>query len=246
MTEHSSRGFIGNAIMASGIVLAAFIVSNAWKTTNIQQNQTISVTGSAKRSIVSDLAVLRGSITAYGTTNAEAFQNLKQQKISVLSYLSGKGFSEDKVRYSSVNFYPIFDILPNGMQSNTVRGYNCVQTIEVESQDVYKINQMSVDIGSIAEQGVSFTPDPTLYYYTKLANLKIEIQAEAAKDAKNRAERIAKATDRDLGPLRSARMGVIQITAKNSHEEINDYGINDVTSLEKEITAVVSGTFGVE
>ncbi|HRI31345.1 MAG TPA: SIMPL domain-containing protein, partial [Candidatus Kapabacteria bacterium] len=50
----------------------------------------------------------------------------------------------------------------------------------------------------------------------------------------------------ELGPLRSARMGVIQITAKNSHEEINDYGINDVTSLEKEITAVVSGTFGIE
>lgn len=246
MTEHNSRNFIGSAIMASGIIIAAFIASNAWKTTNIQQSQTISVTGSAKRSIVSDLAVLRGSVSAFGSTNAEAFQNLKYQKKSLLTYLSNNGFPEDKVRFSSVNFYPIFDILPNGMQSNTVRGYNCVQSVEVESQDVYRIERMSVDIGSIAEQGVTYTPEPPLYYYTKLANVKIEIQAEAAKDAKHRAERIAKATDRELGPLRSARMGVIQITAKNSHEEINDYGINDLTSLEKEITAVVSGTFGIE
>ena len=54
-----------------------------------------------------------------------------------------------------------------------------------------------------------------------------------------RAEKIAEATDRDLGPMRSARMGVIQITPKFSNA-VSDYGINDLGSIEKEIIGVVT------
>jgi hypothetical protein len=40
-------------------------------------------------------------------------------------------------------------------------------------------------------------------------------------------------------------MGVLQITPKNSNV-ISDYGMNDVTSIEKEITAVVSASFEIK
>ena len=45
------------------------------------------------------------------------------------------------------------------------------------------------------------------YHYTKMAELKIEIQAAAAKDAMIRAQKIAEATDRDLGPMRECKNG---------------------------------------
>jgi len=48
-----------------------------------------------------------------------------------------------------------------------------------------------------------------------------------------------------LGALRQARMGVIQITPKNS-TMVSDYGFNDTSSIEKEITAVVSATFEID
>ena len=75
-----------------------------------------------------------------------------------------------------------------------------------------------------------------------MADLKIEIQAAAARDAMIRAQKIAEATDRDLGPMRSARMGVLQITPKFSNA-ISDYGINDLSSIEKEIIGVVNASF---
>jgi hypothetical protein len=78
-----------------------------------------------------------------------------------------------------------------------------------------------------------------------MAELKIEIQAEAAKDAMVRAQKIADATDRDLGPMRSARMGVLQITPKFSNA-ISDYGINDLSSIDKEIVGVVNASFQIE
>ena len=83
------------------------------------------------------------------------------------------------------------------------------------------------------------------YHYTNLADLKIRIQAAAAKDAMIRAEKIAEATGRKLGPMRDARMGVLQITPKYSNQ-VSNYGINDITSIDKVITAVVSASFQIE
>ena len=73
----------------------------------------------------------------------------------------------------------------------------------------------------------------------------VKILAEAAKDAKQRAEQIAEATGSRIGQVRSARMGVLQITPAFSNE-VSDYGINDVSSLQKDITGVVTVEFEVE
>jgi uncharacterized protein len=44
--------------------------------------------------------------------------------------------------------------------------------------------------------------------------------------------------------VRSARLGAYQVTPRNS-TEVSDYGINDTSSREKDVTAVVSVTFAV-
>jgi len=68
--------------------------------------------------------------------------------------------------------------------------------------------------------------------------------AEAAKDAKTRAERVAASTDSSIGSVRTARMGVLQITPADSNE-VSDSGMNDTSSLDKDITAVVNLSFEI-
>lgn len=121
----------------------------------------------------------------------------------------------------------MYELNYKGFQTNKVLAYNASQMIDVQSKDVAKIKQVSLDITSLVNKGVNFSVNPPEYYYTKLAGLKVEIQADAAKDALNRAQKIAEATGSDLGPITTARMGVIQITPVNSNM-ISDYGINDV------------------
>ena len=67
---------------------------------------------------------------------------------------------------------------------------------------------------------------------------------EAAKDAKVRAEKIAASTGNSIGAVRSARMGVMQITAADS-TEVSDAGISDTSSIDKDVTAVVNVSFAV-
>lgn len=210
-----------------------------------QANQTINVTGSAKRDIRSDLGVLRSNIQATAPTAEAAYQRLLQQRPTVLQYLREKGFKEADIEMNPINLNPVYEVTENGYNSNRIIEYNANQMVEVKAMDVQRIKALSLDMISLVNEGISISVMPPEYYYTKLADLKIEIQADAAKDALDRAEKIAEATGSELGAITTARMGVIQITPVNSNM-ISDYGINDVTSIEKEITAVVNASFRLD
>ena len=76
------------------------------------------------------------------------------------------------------------------------------------------------------------------------ADYRPSYNAEAAKDAKVRAEKVAESTGSSIGSVRTARMGVLQITPADSNE-VSDSGMNDTSSLEKDITAVVNVGFEI-
>ena len=242
--ENKNNNLLPFGILAIALVLCSIIFVSAWKS-NYSSNQTITVTGSAKKDIISDLGILRGAIKVEAPTAESAYQELKRQKPILISYLATNGFPEKEIEFFTMNSYPIYEMSPAGYQTNKVRAYNYNQRIEIKSNDVNKIKSISLEIPSLIEKGVSFNVEMPEYHYTKIADVKIEIQAEAAKDAMNRASRIALSTGRELGPMRSARMGVIQITPRLSNQ-ISDYGVNDLSSIEKEITAVVTASFEIE
>jgi len=242
--EKNNHLFLPAVIIGVSFIIGVVFFTNAWKSSQ-SANQTISVTGSAKKEIVSDLGFLRGTISVQSSTSESAFAELNRQKPILISYLERKGFPKDKIEFNTINSYPVYEMSDQGYQTGRINGYVYSQRIEIQSTDVNKIKELSLDITSLIERGVSFNVEQPEYHYTKMADLKIEIQAAAAKDAMIRAQKIAEATDRDLGPMRSARMGVLQITPKFSNA-ISDYGINDLSSIEKEIIGVVNASFEIE
>lgn len=231
-------------ILGISLIVCAVLLSQIFRFRD-QANQTINVTGSAKREISSDLGILRGSIQTDAPTAEAAYQRLLEQRPIVLRYLKEKGFSEEAIELNTINLNPMYEVTDQGYSTNRIIKYNANQMVQVTSGEVQKIKAVSLDMTSLVSQGVNIMVMPPEYYYTKLADLKIEIQADAAKDALNRAQKIAEATGSDLGAITNARMGVIQITPVNSNM-ISDYGINDATSIDKEITAVVSASFRLD
>lgn len=242
--RNSNSLIISTIILGLSLVLSTLIFASFWSK-RYNESQTITVTGSAKREISSDLGILRGSVQATGATAEAAYQSLLRQRPVVINYLKEQGFGEADINLTTINLNPIFELNNQGFSTNRVLEYNANQTIEVKSKDVEKIKSISLEITSLVNQGISFSVFPPEYHYTKLADLKIDIQADAAKDALNRARKIAEATGSTLGPISNARMGVLQITPVNSNL-ISDYGINDVSSIEKEITAVVNASFRLD
>ncbi|HEY1006980.1 MAG TPA: SIMPL domain-containing protein [Sphingobacteriaceae bacterium] len=238
-----NRFIIPAIIFGLGAIFSSLIIAAGFRNIKVGA-ETMNVTGSARELIISDLGLLRITLSAEGATAAEAYRNLQASKPVLLQYLATKGFPEDKLNYQPMNNYPNYLFGPNGQQSS-VRSYTASQMIDFKSSDVNKIRDVSLDIGSLVERGVSLSVNPPEYYYTKLPDIKVRIQAAAARDAMLRGQRVAEATGRKLGTLKSARMGVLQITPENSNQT-SDYGINDVSSIRKEITAVVNASFEIE
>ena len=108
-----------------------------------------------------------------------------------------------------------------------------------------KLTDISRQITELIDQGIEVNSGAPAFLYRKLDALKLEMLAEATENAKQRAANMAKATGNKIGSIRSAKMGVFQITPATSNE-VNDYGINDTSSYEKKVTAVVSATFAIE
>lgn len=232
------------SILAAAIVLSVIIFSMTWKAAK-NADQTITVTGSAKKEIVSDLGIQRGTLQATSANRQSAYQIVQQQMPTIIKYLEEKGFKKEQIEIFGINGYPVFQVAANGTPTQTISHYVYSQRFEVQSNDVKKIKELSVSLSSLVEKGLDINVDPPEYLYTKIDDLKIETQAAASKNAMERAAKIAAATGRSLGPLTNARMGVIQITPRNSNV-ISDYGMNDTSSIEKEITAVVSASFKID
>jgi len=211
----------------------------------IKSNDTLTVKGSAKQEIQSDFMVWRGGFNNESSDLSSAYEMLSESREKVRSYLEGKGIDSEEIVFSSINTYPKRMIMPNGMYSNTIESYELNQTVEISSNDIDGLTEISRNATDLINQGVAFQSYPPQYFYTGLSELKIDMIARATEDSKLRAEKMLSVTGSEIGPLKDARVGVFQITPLYSNE-ISDYGINDTSSIMKEITSVVECTFEVK
>jgi len=231
------------ALLALGLVGAAWMLG-AYAMGFANSRATITVTGSAKRSIRADLAVWRGSFNAQSPRIEDAYADLEASAKRVRTYLVGKGFADTTLVFSQVSTQTLFTRSANGMETGQIEGYRLMQTVEVRSKDVGRIETLAREATQLIRQGVRFESYPPEYLVTGLADLKVEMLAAATRDAKARAAEMAKNAGSSIGRLRAARMGVFQVTPSNS-TMVTDYGINDTSALEKDITSVVSVSFEI-
>lgn len=237
--------FLSGLSLAIGLVLAAWICAGALVRVKTH-DQTITVTGSARRQITSDSVVWRANVTSQSAEMGDAYKKLNESVTKVVEYLKSKGVGPDQVVVSSVSIVAFHLRNEKGIEiPETISSYRMSQEISIHSGDVQKITKISREATELISQGVFLESHDPEYRYTKLSDLKIQMLAEAAKDSKTRATQIAASTGAKVGPLRSARMGILQINPAGSSETSSE-GNNDITSIEKDVIAVVTSSFAVE
>lgn len=236
--------FRGGSALAIGLIVSSMILSWAYTGTK-KSEEAITVTGSAKKRIKSDLVVWNAGASVQSTQLADAYKQIAEHTPQIKKYLLEKGIPEDQITVSAISTVPVKKTVTYGEeQSSEIVGYELKQEVTVTSSDVDKIAQIARESTELINRGILLKSEAPQFYYTKLGDLKIEMLGEAAKDAKARADRIAESTGSRIGSIRSAKMGVMQITAPES-TEVSDYGVNDTSSIDKDVNAVVNVSFAV-
>ncbi len=240
--------YITVGIAALGLIIATIFFGNAIKNRNKADN-TISVTGLGSKKFTSDLITWSGSFSKNNFDLKSAYDELAIDKNVIAQYLKSKGVKDNEMVFSAVdiqkNFRSYNDSNGNYVQGE-FSGYNLTQSISIESKEVGKVENISRNITEIINRGIEFTSSTPQYFYTKLAEVKQQMIADATKDAKERAEKIADNAGSSLGNLKKATMGVIQITAPNSNEDYSYGGTFNTSSKEKEATITIKLEYQVD
>ncbi len=243
--KENKKGYLYNIgfSLALGLVASSLIL--AWAYTNKKSgDEMITVTGSAKKRIKSDLVNWSAGVSYQASDLSSAYQSLTENVPKIKKYLIKKGVKEAEITISAISSNTLHPRDENGNEKSEITGYMLGQRVSVSSNDVDLVAKIAREATELLEEGILIESSAPKYYYTKLGDLKIEMLGEAAKDAKVRAEQIAASTGNSIGAIRSARMGVMQITAADS-TEVSDYGISDNSTIDKDITAVVKIDFAV-
>lgn len=230
MKKHLSAIIFGIAI-----VIAAYLLGNAVINRNNAQGS-ISVTGLGNADFTSDLIVWEGYFSRENIDLKQAYKDLEADKAIITDYLTGKGITKEEIVFKAVNSRNN----TRSKYSNDGKymgeeflGYVLTQSIQIDSKNVENTEKVSREITELLNKGIQFYSQPPRYYYTKLADLKIEMISKATQDAYTRAQKIAENSGAQLGELITAKMGIFQITGQNSDEEYAWGGTYNTSSKEK-------------
>src|SRR5574343_302129 len=230
-------------IIGISILITAFILGSAFKNRN-ENLDTISVIGLGSKDFVSDEILWSGSFTTKSFEIKEAYSKIISDQKIVEQFFLSKGFKRTEFSFGAVKFDKKFrEIRIQGENNYDTKyeqvfdGYEAVQTITFSAKknpDLMKrIEAVSSKTSELINSGIELSSNSIQYTYSDLPSLKHSLIQNASKDASERAQKIVKTADGSLGKLKSASMGVFQITGQGSTEEDSYGGNNDTYSKNK-------------
>jgi hypothetical protein len=221
MRQHIQAILVSVSILATALILAG-----AYKY-KYRSAEGISVVGLAEVDFTSDLIVWQGSFERKNLDIRDAYASLKRDEQAIRTYLREKGIPDTAIVFSAVSLNKEFDQQydTKGNSRSEFSGYRLSQQVKIQSMDINRVEAVSREVTELIERGIEFTSQEPMYFYTRLASIKMDLLAKASEDAKNRAETIAKSVGSRIDRLNKANMGVFQITGKNSDEDYSYGGV---------------------
>jgi hypothetical protein len=236
------RAVLGLALVAAALAYGLHAVADGIRARDA--NDTVSVVGSAKRRIVSDVVIWDASVSAQAPTPQAAARQLDTWTKAIEAFIAGQGIEEGELTVTPISTETVTSTTNDGSQGTLV-GYRLGRAFSVRSTRVDAVVAAIEASASLVRQGVPVTTSPPQYIYTHLAELRPALSAEATKNALERAKTVVETAGQKLGKLRSIDVGPFDLTTPDS-TDAGGYGSYDTSTRTKDVTSIVNVTFAVE
>lgn len=233
----------GQIILAIGLIIATIIGGIFYATNRETGKNTLTVTGSARMSVVADNVIWRTSFTrnVEGSLLKTGYADMARDLAVVKQFILKQGIADTSVTVSPIMVNEDWQNNPG----SAPKRYTLRQNIEINSSDVQKITDIAKQITDVVNAGVFYQTDGLEYYYSGLNDARVTLLTDAITDARLRAESMAKSGNQRVGKLASATSGVVQVLSKGS-VDISDYGSYDTSKIDKDIMVTVRATFQIK
>lgn len=230
----------GHVVLLSVSLIVAALVFGIFFYNARSSDDTINVVGMATKRFDSDIVKWR--ITIGRNTGLNDISNgylLIQNDLQFLKKL----FTEKGLQPKELTIQPI-NTLSNYSREGQISGYNLQQGVFVITSNIAAVEDLALNPAVLIDKGIILQNSNLEYFYSKLSDIKMELLAEATKDAQKRAFEIAQNSNVHLGNVTSLRVGVFQITEPFS-TEVSDYGMYNTQTKQKDITVTVRASFKI-
>jgi len=233
--------FLGLLSIGVAVVLTAKIVAGTIHDAR-HTRDTISVTGSARKPIDSDLVRWSLTVRHEARDAATAARRLRGEVAAVRTFLQQAGIPSAAISPAVVQSEELVVQLPHRRRRIS---YRVSQGLDVSTRKLDVVERAATTVGQLIARGIDVSAGQPAYISTELTQAKLDTLGAATADARRRAEILVEGLGGKLGPMPRTQLGVYHITPRDP-TEISDYGINDTTSREKDVNAVVTATFAVK
>jgi hypothetical protein len=222
------------------LILAALVFGILFYSARSTED-TINVVGMATKRFDSDIVKWRLTISRNtGLNDVTQGYSLIQTDLQFLrKVLAEKGLQESELTIQPIN------TMLNYSREGQVTGYNLQQGVFVITSNIKAVEDIALNPSDLFGRGIVLQNSDLEYFYSKLSDIKMELLAEATKDAQKRAEEIANSSGIKLGTVTSLRTGVFQITEPFS-TDVSDYGMYNTRTKQKDITITVRAAFKIK
>lgn len=236
--NESTRPYINLSIaivVALGMAINGFFIAHAiikFKTSD----RSIMVKGLAEREVKSDVGELILTFKNTGNNLLEMQNKNDQDKKTVINFLKNKNFNDEEI---NVDYVELFDRQTKEYMDNAKSDtrYIITNRIKVNTTKVDLIKNVANQMDELIKQQVNISIS-TRYYFTKFADLRSVMIAEATKSARQAAVQFAQDSGSKVGEIKHAVQGAFSITSPNA--EYDEAG-----SLHKKIRVVTTVTFNL-
>ncbi len=242
----NSAAVIALGIVAS-VVTSTLVASTAYRSkySDAEKAQrSIVVKGKSTQTVKSDQGNWSIYISGTGKTIQAAHGILDSGVSKVLAFLENRGFAGKEITHLPIYTTVHFDRDEEGNKTREIIEYELNQKIEVSTQNVEYIADAAGEVTDLLREGILVSGGKPSYTYSRVSEAKLDIIAKSAANARERAEEIAKKAGGSIAEIKDIRQGVIQITKPNS-TDVSSYGINDTSTIMKDISVVVTVEFGI-
>ena len=235
-------------IIAVAVIVSAVVLAMAYTQRSRTSTGVITVTGLGETEFTSDVIVINGYIEVVNDDTAEAYRILGNHRATVIEFLKARGVADDEISFAMISTHKKWQSSYNNgdYQGEIFVGYQMSQTFTIESSNIDGVESAARELPSLMIEDIAITVQEPMYYYSQLESVKLDLIAEAAADARERAEKIAASSGSSLGDLASSRAGVFQITAATGDEEFSAGGSFNLSSRDKKARVTVRSEFKID
>lgn len=210
---------LGSIFLGLSLIISGYFIGNMHKTGK-EYDRFVQVKGLSEKEVEADLAVWPINAVLVGNDLTELKNRIQNQNRQVYDFFLEQGFTEDELTKGMINITDATSNIYNNNQSSNFR-YIAKSEFTVRTKNIKKLQKALSESINLMSKGIVLGSKnewrPIEYIFTGLNELKPAMIEEATTNARQVAEKFAKDSESEVGPIRIARQGQFSINDRDQN-----------------------------